>query len=262
VPELPDVEEFKQYMDATSLHKNIKDAKVSDKQVLEDISPKKLERELKNNRFEFTHRYGKYLFAGLSDGKFLVMHFGMTGFLKYFKNQDKKPEHTRLLVTFTNGYHLAYDNQRKLGKLNLIDDIDRYVKEQGLGPDVMGFDFDFDKFKKAFKGRKAKLKSFLMNQNVMAGIGNIYSDEILFQAGIHPETKANTLSEKQLIELFREMKDVMKKSIEMGPVPHKLPQNFIIPHRNKNDRCPVCGRELKRIKVGGRTSYYCPHCQK
>lgn len=262
MPELPDVDGFKRYMDATSLDKTIKKADVKNKQVLSNITAEKLEQELKDCKFKSTHRHGKYLFAKLSSGKFLLMHFGMTGELKYFKDPDKEPEHARLLISFTNGYYLAYDNQRKLGELDIIADIDKYIKEKSLGPDVLDPDYDFLKFKKSIKGRRAMIKSFLMNQKVMAGIGNIYSDEILFQAKLHPKTRAGSLNENQMKKLFNIIKDVMKRSIDRRADPDKLPESFIIPHRNKGDRCPVCGGEVDRIKVSRRSAYYCPHCQK
>lgn len=262
MPELPDVEEFKRYMDSTALHKTIKKASVTDEQVLENTSAHKLEKGLKNNKFDFTKRHGKYLFSHLSGGKFLLMHFGMTGELKYFKNPDRKPEHTRLLIQFKNGYCLAYDNQRKFGKLNLINDVESYINNIELGPDVMDPNFDFEQFKKSTEGRRAMVKSFLMNQEIMAGIGNIYSDEILFQSGIHPEKRISSLNEKQLKKLFENMKDVMKRSIDRRADPSKLPDSFIIPHRNKGDKCPGCNGEVKRVKVSGRSSYYCPNCQK
>jgi len=244
MPELPDVEELKQYMDSTSLHKTITKVTVEDTQILENISVKELEKELNGEKLQSTHRHGKYLFVKLSSGKYLLMHFGMTGKLKYFKEQNEEPEYTRLLVSFKNGYHLAYDNQRK------------------LGPDVLNSDFDFRKFKESAKGKKAMIKSFLMNQKIMVGIGNIYSDEILFQAKIHPKTRINTLSENQLKKLFKIIKNVMKRSIDRRADPDKLSDSFIIPHRNKSDKCPVCGSDIDKITVSGRSSYYCPNCQK
>jgi formamidopyrimidine-DNA glycosylase len=262
MPELPDVEELKQYMDATSLYKAIKKAEVRDTQVLENVTEKKLERALKGNKFKSTRRHGKYLFVNLSSGKFLLMHFGMTGALKYFKDENEEPEHTRLLISFKNGYYLAYDNQRKLGKLDIIKNVADYIKKNNLGMDALDPDFNFQKFKESTKGKRAMIKSFLMNQKIVAGIGNIYSDEILFQAKIYPKTRINTLSEKELKKLFKIIKDVMKRSIDKRANPDKLPDSFIIPHRNKGDKCPVCGKEIDKITVSGRSAYYCPRCQK
>ncbi len=262
MPELPDVEEFKKYVDSTSLHKTIEKAKVKDTQVLENISAKKLEKELEANKLESTYRQGKYLFVKLSSGKYLLMHFGMTGKLKYFKDQKQEPEHTRLLLSFKNGYYLAYDNQRKLGKLGVVVNIDEYVKNKNLGPDVLDPDFDFKKFKQSAKGKKSMIKSFLMNQKIMSGIGNIYSDEILFQAKIHPKTKVNSLEENQLKKLFKFIKDVMQRSIDSRADPDNLPDSFIITHREKGEKCPGCGGKINKTTVSGRSAYYCPNCQK
>jgi formamidopyrimidine-DNA glycosylase len=261
MPELPDVEVFKRYFDSTALHQKIEEVKASSKQVLKGVSSSGLEKELKGRSFSYTDRYGKYLFAHLDGDKaILVLHFGMTGFLKYFKDLEKEPPHDRLLITFKNGYHLACDSQRKLGEIRLIEDRQEFIEKQELGPDAMSI--SFPDFRDALSDSRASIKSTLMNQQILAGIGNIYSDEILFRTGLHPREKAQALHANRLKTLYDAMKDVLEKGIELRADPDKFPRSFIIPQRSGDGKCPKCSGAVKSEKIAGRTAYYCPKCQK
>lgn len=261
MPELPDVEVFKRYFDSTSLHKKIKDVEVHTRAILENISPQRLESSIKGHRFKSTRRHGKYLFAEVTGGNILALHFGMTGFLKYFKDPETDTPHDRLLIRFSNGYHLAYDCQRKLGMITVIDDLHDFIKKKNLGPDAMDPKFDFDAFEEVLAASRGMVKSSLMNQNLIAGIGNVYSDEILFQAGVHPKTTSKDLSKKAKKKLFSTMKRVLKTVINNKAHPEDFPSTYLTPHRNKGADCPKCDGSLKTAKVSGRTSYYCDNCQ-
>jgi formamidopyrimidine-DNA glycosylase len=263
MPELPDVEVFKSYLDATALHRKIENVAVPGTEMLEHLSAADLETALKGHTFRSTRRHGKYLFVQLDTGRWLVLHFGMSGFLKYFKNDEKKTAHERLRLRFDNGYHLVYDCQRKLGLIALTDDVEDYIAHKDLGPDPWASQFDYEEFRSVLTSSKAAVKSALMNQKLMAGIGNIYSDEILFQAGVHPEVRANALDNNQLQALYREMmQTVLPKSVDARAQPEDFPSSFLIPRRNKGGRCPRCGAEIRHAKVSGRTAYFCPKCQK
>ncbi len=261
MPELPDVETFRRYMAVTSLHKKIKEVTVRSREILEGVSISKLKAGLVGKRFDTTRRHGKYLAALLDSGKCLVMHFGMTGFLKYFKKTEKEPAHERFLITFANGYHLAYHCQRKLGRVILVENFDQFIEEKALGPDALAPDLDFDAFKEEAVGRRASIKSFLMNQQCIAGIGNIYSDEILFQAGIHPKTRTDKLADKALQGLFSIREEVLKTAISHQADPEAFPGSYITARRGGDEKCPRCGKRLRKTKVSGRTAYYCPDCQ-
>lgn len=260
MPELPDVEVFGQYFDATSLHQEIAEVEVHSRQVLEDVSAQELETALRGRTFESTRRHGKWLFVELDDGNWLVLHFGMTGFLKYFKDEGNEPAHSRLLIQFSNGYHLAYDSQRKLGEIDLIEDVEHFISEHDLGPDALGL--KLDEFREILADRRGMIKSALMDQSLMAGIGNVYSDEILFQAGIHPRATVSQLDEGTLETLFRRMKQVLHTAIECRADPAQFPDSYITLHRHRDGKCPKCGGEIEQVKVSGRTAYSCPECQK
>lgn len=261
MPELPDVETFRRYFDATSLHQRIAKVTVYAPEILEDVSVRKLSRRLKGHEFESTKRHGKYLFARLDEGSWLVLHFGMTGFLKYLKNMDKEPPHTRLLIGFDNGYHLAYDCQRKLGVVSLSDNETDFVNRKRLGPDPMRPGFDFPDFKEALTSTRGMIKSALMNQNVIAGIGNVYSDEIFFHAGVHPKRPVKRLDEETLEKMFKKMKRVLRTTTDRQAQPDRFPDSYLTPHRRKGARCPKCRGGIGQLKVSGRTAYYCPRCQ-
>jgi formamidopyrimidine-DNA glycosylase len=261
MPELPDVEVLKQYADATSLHQKIQEVRINERRILEGVSASLLTSALEGHTFESTQRHGKYLFVRVDDANWLMLHFGMTGDLKYFKDPDKKPAYDQLLVGFLNGYHLAYDAPRKLGNIGLLEDIDSFVKEKDLGPDVMESSFDFDTFQEIMAGKRAMLKTTLMNQQLMAGIGNVYSDEILFQARIHPRTQINQLGEKRLKEVFHTMKEVLQTAIDCRADPEQFPDTYLIPNRHKDGTCSRCGGTIEQLKISGRTAYYCPECQ-
>lgn len=262
MPELPDVEVFKRYVDSTALHQDIQEVQVDNTRVLENVSAKKLKSSLKGRRFDRTSRHGKYLFVHLDNGDYLTLHFGMTGFPRYFKNEGKEPAHDRVKVKFKNGYQLAYDNQRMLGTVRMIRDRNRFIQIHHLGPDPLGPEFDFDAFQQCLEGRRGMIKSTLMNQEIIAGIGNVYSDEILFQAGIHPKTRVEALDTSTLLSLYHAMKEVLQRSIEAKADPERMPDKFILPHRHKDGTCPNCDTPVEKIKVSGRSGYYCPSCQR
>lgn len=260
MPELPDVETFKKYIDSTSLNKKISKIKIKNSKILENISKKNLTNKLENTKFISTDRHGKYLFIENNKHLWLVIHFGMTGDAKYFKNIDSQPSYSRLLITFENGYYFAFDNQRLLGKISLTDNKKQYIKNKNLGIDAL--ELDFDKFKDLLENRRGMIKSTLMNQKIISGIGNIYADEILFQSGVHPKTKTSQINKNKLKDIYHNIDEVLKEAINNQANPDDFPDNYIIPHRRKHGNCPKGGEELKTIKVNGRNSYFCPVHQK
>jgi len=262
MPELPDVETFRRYLTSTVLHKKIKEVKVNSSAILEDVSASELKKRLRGKQFEDARRHGKYLAAILDKDGCLVMHFGMTGLLKYFRDKEKEPSHERLLISFANGYHLAYDCQRKLGHITLVDDFSHFIEEKTLGPDALAPGLDLPAFKKAAAGRQASIKSFLMNQDVLAGIGNVYSDGILFRAKIPPKVRADRLPDKALQRLFSARKEVLETAIAHQANPDAFPKSYLTRYRGRNGECPKCSTPIEKTPVSGRTAYYCPNCQK
>jgi formamidopyrimidine-DNA glycosylase len=263
MPELPDVEIFKQYLDATSLQKTIETADIKDKNMLKGVSGSELKERLQHNRFTSSHRHGKFLFAELDGAGWLVLHFGMTGYLRYFKKPEKDPAHDRLCIGFSNGYHLAYACQRKLGEIGFTVDPEKFTQERRMGPDAADPELNLASFKRILSRSRGSIKGALMNQNMIAGLGNVYVDEILFQAAVHPNAKVNGLKEESVATIFQVMREeVLPMAIERRADPSRFPGDYIVPHRKKDAHCPKCGKTLQRVKVSGRTTYLCPECQR
>ncbi len=260
MPELPDVETFKRYLDATSLHQRIIGVDVRSAYVLKGISARELARRLKARCFESSCRHGKHLFVRADGDLWLRLHFGMSGSLQYFKHEEQTPKHTRVLFAFANAHCLAFEDQRKFGEVGLLQDIDEFLKKRALGPDAL--DISLPQFKEIFGKHRGTVKTILLNQKLIAGIGNIYADEILFRARIHPATQVSALKEKTVAKLFRAARDILKKAIKAKADMDRMPKSWLLPHRGKGGKCPRCGRELKSATIGGRTAWFCAHCQK
>ena len=257
MPELPDVEVFRRYVNSTSLKQKIRNVEVEDKDILDNISSRSFQIKLKGETLKSATRHGKYLFISLNRDDKLLLHFGMTGKLKYYKNENDKPEYSKVIFDFTNGYHLSYICPRKLGKISLIKDKEKFISEKKLGPDPLSDDFNWKDFKDLFEDRRGKIKSGLMNQKVIAGIGNVYSDEILFHAGVHPFTEIKKLSERELKKIYKQLKSVIKKAIDANADHEKFPKNFLVTKRKDGEKCPKCGGTIKQKKYSGRSAHFC-----
>jgi formamidopyrimidine-DNA glycosylase len=260
MPELPDVEVYRRYLNATSLHQRIRRTHLESPSLLDGTSPQALGRALKDRTFESTVRHGKYLLAASGRNRWLVLHFGMSGRLDYFRDRADIPDYTRCLFTFENGFHLAYVAPRKLGRIALIDSPQALVEHRELGGDALAT--SVAEFRKLASAHRGSVKSWLMNQRIMAGIGNVYSDEILFQACVHPRQPIGDLDAKALERLHRAMRSVLNSAIDAGAEPDRMPATFLLPHREHGGRCPCCHTRLATVRVGGRTAWYCPRCQR
>ena len=259
MPELPDVEVYRRYLDATALHQPIDRVEVDGPRLLRDSSPHGLGRRLKGRSFDAGRRHGKYLFATLDGGDTLVLHFGMTGRLDYARKPDDPPPHTACLFVFTNGARLAYVASRKLGRIAVAESPAAFVDAQALGPDALAI--ERDAFVEAGRKRRGGVKSWLTDQQRIAGIGNVYADEILYHAGIHPQRSLPDLDDDELRTLHRVMREVLEAAIAAGADPERMPADFLLPHRRKGGSCPGCRSRIRKLSVSGRTSWYCPACQ-
>jgi formamidopyrimidine-DNA glycosylase len=260
MPELPEVETFKRYLDSTSLHQRITGLEVRDAYVLKRVSARELTRRLKGRSFEKSHRHGKHLFLRTGDELWLRLHFGMTGSLEYFKHDEAAPKAARVIFRFANNRRLAFGDQRKFGEIELIEDVDEFLQTRPLGPDAL--QINLAQFKAIVGKHRGAVKAILLGQQWIAGIGNLYADEILFHARMHPATAAASLSDKDLRVLFRATRYVLEKAIALKTDFNRLPKTWLLTHREKRGRCPRCGRTLRSATIGGRTSWFCAHCQR
>lgn len=259
MPELPDVEVFGRDLGAHGLGRPIAEVDLRDPGRLRGAAPADLEAALAGYAFEGVRRHGKVLFAKVNCGWWLVMHFGMTGFPAFYDAPAGEPGHARLVLRFADGGHLAFADQRKLGWLELSDDVSAYLRSQGIGPDAL--EMHDNAFRALAAEGRGAVKPLLMNQEKIAGIGNVYADEILFQAGIAPERRADTLDAGQVADLCATMHAVLTRAIELRADPARMPADWLTPHRSGGEACPRCGTSLESRKVGGRTAWVCPRCQ-
>ena len=265
MPELPDVELFKRHLDETCRDRTIAHVTVTDRRILRELSPARLAARLKGARIAGSRRHGKHLLADLGKSGWLTFHFGMTGSLQHFADGEDEPLYDRLRLDFSDGDHLAYADRRLLGRVGLAEDADAFVKSEELGPDALEPNFDLAAFAKAVTGPRRDLKSVLMDQSIVAGIGNIYSDEMLFQARLHPTARSDRLDAPALKRLYQSMKNVLTTAIDRRAGSEnfleRLPKGYLLPERRKGGRCPACGGPVETAKFSGRTAYFCPRCQ-
>ena len=263
MPELPDVELFKRVLDRAH-GRTVTRVAVHDAGILEGASAAALQRRLHDARLTASRRHGKVLFAVFGNAATLAMHFGTNGSLHEVANGDKEPAATRIGFEFADGSRLAYLNPRRIGHVIVTDSPDDYVEAEHLGRDALDQKFDEPALAAALDNRQA-IKAALMDQQRVAGIGNIYVDEILFQARLHPAVIANSLDAGARKRLFQAIKHVLQTAIDKGAgaenFTDRLPKDFLLRERRAGGHCPRCGTALAIDKRGGRTSYHCPRCQ-
>jgi formamidopyrimidine-DNA glycosylase len=264
MPELPDVETFRRLVQDHCRGRRIAETEASDAKLLDGTTAQALARHLKGGRIRSATRHGKHLLILLGEAGTLAMHFGMNGSLAVVARGNKAPPYTRLYLRFEDGDGLAYLNPRRIGSVSLAESVDAFVAQSELGPDALDPSLDLRAFKAMLRDSKREVKAMLMDQALIAGIGNIYSDEILFQARIYPGA-ANRLDDKSVTRLFHAMRKTLETAIrcEAGSEhgAERLPKGFLLPERHRGGHCPRCGGPLATAKHGGRTSYFCPRCQ-
>jgi formamidopyrimidine-DNA glycosylase len=256
MPELPEVETFRRYIESGSLNRPIVRTEVRNRTVLA-LEPEELERRTLGARFLSVRRHGKQLFLELSSGGWLTWHFGMTGDPVLFS--DREPRYPRVLFHFPDAT-LAHDDPRMLGRIGWTPSVEEFVRHKRLGPDALSI--SRQEFVERFSRARGAVKPALMDQHRMAGIGNIYADEVLFQCRLDPQAPAAFLSTKDLVAMHRTMRRVLRMSIERGTDFTTFPRTYLLHHRRRGAACPLCGGTVHAVTLGGRTTYFCPSCQR
>lgn len=265
MPELPDLESFKAIA-RKAVGRTVARVRVEDPRMLKGIAPAAVERRLKEARLEAVRRHGKHLFLEFGAAGTLELHFGMNGFPRIVGKSEPDPDYVRMSLDFADGGSLAYVNPRRFGHVHLADSADAFIVAEKLGPDALDRRFTRAALGRILGGRKRAVKQVLMDQQNVAGIGNIWADEILFQARIHPATPGDSLAPDEVARLFAAIKSVLKTAVRChagseGGIEH-LPKNFLMHERHRGGHCPRCGAPLVLLKSGLRTGYCCPRCQK
>src|SRR6266849_2814420 len=234
MPELPEVEMFARYFARHALGQPITRIRVLDSRILGTRSL----RPLIGHSFLRVQRHGKHLFADAGD-LWLRLHFGMTGDLAYYR--DDAPRFARVIFDFDNGEHLAYEDARLFGVVDIVRSPENFIREHGLGPDPLDPRFTLSEFRKLLHKRRGRIKALLLSQNVIAGIGNLYADEALYRASIDPRRTIDRMTDTEIKALFNAIRGVLREAIAFKARGADYPGRYLVQHREEGDRCPRCG---------------------
>ena len=272
MPEIAEVETVRNTLKKRILNKRIKKVEVYYEPMIEsDIDAFK--KNLVGESFIDIKRRGKWLIFE-TEKYYLLSHLRMEG--KYFikDKQEIKDKHEHVIFTFIDDTTLRYADTRKFGRMNLIlkTEIDNTecIKKQGLEPGDKKLTADY--LLKKFAKKQLPIKTLLLDQTIISGLGNIYANEVLFAAGINPLTKACNLTKEDCERIVKMAAEIIEAAIKMGGttirsytsslgVTGKFQQNLKV-HKREKEKCLVCGTAIENIKVGGRSTYFCPNCQK
>lgn len=270
MPELPEVETVKETLKSQVLGKIIEEVYVYHNNVIEYPTVEEFIKQIQNETIMNLERRGKWLLFELNH-YYLLSHLRMEG--KYFirNKEDPKMLHELVKFDFTDGTSLRYHDTRKFGKMHLIlkDKVwdSKPLNELGLEPWDENITITY--LKNKYQGKKIPIKTALLDQSIITGIGNIYADEILYLAHIHPLKPCSLLTKKELENIILCTRKVLSHAIELGGTTirsftssegvHGLFQNELFVHNQ--EICPNCNHNIIKIKVGGRGTYYCPNCQ-
>ena len=275
MPELPEVETIRGQLAPRVAGRTIVEAEVFDPLWCAPRAPEEVEIELRGERIRSLGRRGKYLVMELEGERFLVMHLRMTGNFLWVPEQDDEPgrPHLRVRLVLDDGNRLLFVDQRRFGTGVVIDghdELDRYLDER-VGPEPLGPAFTPDVLAAAARGRKAPVKAFLLDQRRIAGVGNIYADEALFRARIHPLRPAGRLRRNDIERLHTAIIDALQAGIERqgasidnyrdaNGARGSMQDEFLV-HLREGQPCVRCGRPVVKMVAAGRGTYVCRHCQ-
>ncbi|MFG6493895.1 DNA-formamidopyrimidine glycosylase [Fictibacillus sp. UD] len=273
MPELPEVENVKNTLNQFLPGKVIKDVKIHWDNIIKHPCTEEFVMKLTGQTFEKVYRRGKFLIFHLNEDS-LVSHLRMEGKYGLFESDEPADKHTHVVFEFTDGTELRYRDVRKFGTMHLYpkgtEESNAPLKTLGIEP--LSDSLTAALMKKLFSNRKRNIKAVLLDQTLLAGLGNIYVDEVLFQAGIHPETPANELSLHRLKKLKKAITDILSESVKHGGSSIRSYTNAmgetggfqlkLFVYGRKNEACRVCGTEIERLVVAGRGTHICKSCQR
>jgi Formamidopyrimidine-DNA glycosylase len=255
MPELPEVELYCRYFAAHALHHRVSAIRVLDARIL-GVREGALRRAFVGTEFVRVRRHGKHLFAE-AGRSWLHLHFGMSGDLAFYRDDADAPRFARVILDFEDGTHLAYDDMRLFGVVGVTPDPEAFIAEHRLGPDPLDPVFGLKAFRRIVSKRRGAVKSLLMSQDVIAGMGNLYVDETLYRTSIHPRHPVDSLSTDEVKTIFISMRAILKEAISFKSRGGTYPGRYLVQHREEGDRCPRCGGTIQRTVVFGRTTYFC-----
>lgn len=263
MPELPEVETVVRSI-TPLVGRRIVSAEFRCLRVLRGGDPDAMAAQVTGKKIAAVERYGKFILVHLKPGGYLMVHLGMTGKLLLGGPSGK---HTHAVLTLNRGV-LLYDDPRQFGRLQYFDEVPARLRK--LGPEPL--EVSFEDFAEGVRGRKTRIKALLLNQDFVRGVGNIYADESLFRAGIHPMAVAGRLKRDRVRKLYDAVREVLTEAIAAGgsSISDYVDAEgrtgwFQIQHRaygKTGEPCVTCGTPIKRTLVAQRSSHFCPKCQR
>lgn len=268
VPELPEVETIARGLAKRVTGETIQSVWIGSRHQPLKSPAVEIVRTLEGKQISRVHRAGKHIVFDLDGRRQIsqwIVHLGMSGRMIVVEPASEIVKHTHLIATLASGRELRFIDPRMFGKLS--------VHTSGFDPGgIEPLEITGERFYALFRGRKTPIKSALLNQKLLRGVGNIYADEALFRAGIRPRRRAATITRMQFAALHRAVQEVLGEAIALGGssisdyVDADGEEGFFqLEHRvygREGEDCLVCGAAIKRIVLGGRSSHYCPKCQK
>jgi formamidopyrimidine-DNA glycosylase len=271
VPELPEVETIRRQLAPQVEGRTIVAARILDPRWTRPDPPRAVEAQLRGAVVERMGRAGKYLVWSLSDDRYLLQHLRMTGTLLY--DPPVAPPHTRVLLELDDGHRVVYVDPRRFGTGHLVHGAsarDEYLRAR-LGTEPLTPGFTAEHLRTLARGRTAPVKAFVLDQRQIAGVGNIYADEALFRAGIHPLRPAGRLTRADWERVRVGIEEALSAGIEAKGASiddfrhvdgaRGSFQDLFLVHRREGEPCPRCGETIRKLVVGGRGTYVCERCQ-
>ena len=272
MPELPEVETVRRGLEKLILCKKISSVEIRyPKMIKTDLD--EFQNEVPGKEIQSMGRRGKYLLFYLTD-KVLISHLRMEGKYFYYPGQVPERKHAHVLIHFEDGGTLVYEDVRKFGTMELLapDLLEAYFISKNLGPEPTEQDFDLEIFIGALKKSKKPIKSHLLNQTLVAGLGNIYVDEVLWRAKVHPSRTSKSLSAQEARKVHDQTIEVLGQAVEKGGSTIRTytnafgedgtMQDFHQVYDKAGQACSRCGSMIEKIQLGGRGTHFCPKCQR
>lgn len=273
MPELPEVETVRRTLNNMILGKTIESIDIHYSKIIKDLSVSEFRNILVGKTLKDISRYGKYLLFIFEDIA-LISHLRMEG--KYFIKDSSKSlkKHEHIVFNFTDGSSLRYHDVRKFGTMDIrkLNEIYTSLPISKLGYEPYDKLMNVKYLRGKLKNKGVAIKTCLLDQTIMTGLGNIYVDEVLFLSNLHPERIASSLNDNDYKNIIKNAESVLYKAIDLGGTTIRSYtsslgvtgrfQNELNVHTKKGDHCPKCSTIIEKKKVNGRGSYYCPNCQK
>lgn len=257
MPSLPDVEVFRLQTGLSSLHRPVERVRAPDPEVLDGTGDRPLTRTLRDRTFEGASRHGRHLFLEVAGGGVLAVDFGPTGHPATGRVGDA--HHVRLVVSFADGGVLSLLDHDRSSRVALTSSMEEYVAAHRIGPDALTM--PADRLRELVRASKDGIWETLTDETRIAGLGDVYTDEILFQARIDPRTPGRATDDHTCGKLHRTLHRVLALAVKRDADPTKVPRTWLLPHREHGARCPRGNGRVHQFRAGGRIGYWCPGCQ-